>query len=726
MRKILALLAIISCFSGLAKADVTTLRLSLTKPTTSFGDIWGQKINNDLDTIDAGIAGQSLYNIFTTTNTFLGNTLFPTLTAGSCLTVDSTGTLITQSCGGGGGSSSLATMVGSVLVSTPTAVLKFSTNTFRGSLAGAATAQVDLLPTTTYFIQNSASAQAAGFNVTTATASTLAATTASISSGTYTNATISGPTLAYSSGTFTSSVAIGTTNVNGQPLRVIDTNGSGVSSFESSTNTTLTLNLKNSTSGSSPNTALSIVGVAGDSPTGAVNGDSILRGANSLYLIGGGAASSRGVQIATNGVTHIYFSDGSTMTSAGAGGNFIENTSTLQSGSTFYVSSGTANNLTVGSGGLIVTGGAVTVSNGPQQVPSFATGVPSLAINYLGQNQSVIGTILNGGFFEGAIALAEGNCIGPNYIGFRSNNTTCADLFWGLPVVDAAGFWKSDGAKNLSIASLTSSDMSAIYAATGTWTARQSWTNAQASSFTAVFITNTYTPITVYQPVNGANTSAINFSGNGNSDTTNITKNYFGTGGAFTMTYPLILSNTVGSVATNLYIDSAGKIGVDGLEVGTTFFVNGNVTIGNPRLGSSSSSAPRDGIYVAGSGIFNSTISVVGEVASGVPTVSTGTGAGTIGSPSASIAGGNSYGVLTLNTATAPSTSATVVTITPSKVMPTKWVCSLTPANATTSLLSGATMVNVTATTSTWIINSGGTGLTGSSTYVWNYTCGGY
>lgn len=103
-----------------------------------------------------------------------------------------------------------------------------------------------------------------------------------------------------------------------------------------------------------------------------------------------------------------------------------------------------------------------------------------------------------------------------------------------------------------------------------------------------------------------------------------------------------------------------------------------------------------------------------------------GTGAGTIGTPTASVTGTNFAGTLTVITATTPGTGATVATITTSLAAPTKLVCSITADNAITALASGATGVYVTSTASTWTVISGATGLTGASTYVWNYICGGY
>lgn len=292
-------MVLLSCAT--AKADTFTNRAGLTQPTTSFGDIWGVKFNNNMALIDSSFAGLSLYNNFITTNTFNGDTYFPKISPGSNMTVDSTGKLIGQA-NGGGGTSSLQVMVGSVVISTPTGNLQFNSN-FRGSLAGSATAQIDLNPGTTYFIQNSTIAQTANFNVTQGTATTFFANTATIGTGLYTNATISGPTLGYSTGTFLNSIAIGTINANGQPFRMLDTNGSGIATFESPNGITLHWLLENNTSGASPNLDIAILGVSGDAPSGAVAFDAIIRAANNLYLSAGGPTAPGQVRVSASGVS---------------------------------------------------------------------------------------------------------------------------------------------------------------------------------------------------------------------------------------------------------------------------------------------------------------------------------------------------------------------------------------------------------------------------------------
>jgi hypothetical protein len=102
------------------------------------------------------------------------------------------------------------------------------------------------------------------------------------------------------------------------------------------------------------------------------------------------------------------------------------------------------------------------------------------------------------------------------------------------------------------------------------------------------------------------------------------------------------------------------------------------------------------------------------------PTIAAGAGAGT--GPTVSIAGSDTAGTVTVTTGTSPSASSVVTTITfataygsaPKGVL-------LFPQNANTAVLSGATMVYTTSTTNTFVINSGTTGLTAATTYVWSY-----
>lgn len=336
-RKKGVLAAFLVMVASFAFGDTLTPRIGLTQPTTSFGDIWGVKINNNSSLIDGAVAGQSLYNVFTTTNTFAGAVYFPNISPGLNFTVDATGLLIGQASGSGGGASTLATFVNGVQISSPTARQNFSAN-FVGSLAGAGTAQIDLNPSTTYYIHNGSAAQTAALNVSTATIGNITVSTLTVlSSATITNVNLSGNTLAYSSGTFLNSVSIGGTNPNGQSLRVID-NGSGINTYESPNNLTMYYELENNTSGTPSNIYDELVGTGGDAATGALAGDGEIKALKNLYLVAGGAASTNGIKISTNGYVSVSSITANEIPYAGGAASNISN-GLVGSSSLIYFSS---------------------------------------------------------------------------------------------------------------------------------------------------------------------------------------------------------------------------------------------------------------------------------------------------------------------------------------------------------------------------------------------------
>lgn len=155
----------------------------------------------------------------------------------------------------------------------------------------------------------------------------------------------------------------------------------------------------------------------------------------------------------------------------------------------------------------------------------------------------------------------------------------------------------------------------------------------------------------------------------------------------------------------------------------TQFQVQSSSSNAYSLIVSTSISSSAFGLYVSTSGWIAGDL-FIGR--SSTVTVVTGAGAGSVGSPTASVTGTNNAGTLTVNTATTPSATSTVATVTTSVSAPNKLICVLTPSNAVTALLSGATMVIVTEAANTWTVTSGASGLTGASTYVWDYLCGGY
>jgi hypothetical protein len=108
------------------------------------------------------------------------------------------------------------------------------------------------------------------------------------------------------------------------------------------------------------------------------------------------------------------------------------------------------------------------------------------------------------------------------------------------------------------------------------------------------------------------------------------------------------------------------------------------------------------------------------------PTIAAGAGSGT--GSSVSVTGNNTDGIITVTSGTLPTASAVIATITlgGSQSYPTSATMTLTPNNANAALLSGASMVYVTGTGTTTVLNSGTTNITGSLLYSWTYHIGGY
>jgi lysophospholipase L1-like esterase len=104
------------------------------------------------------------------------------------------------------------------------------------------------------------------------------------------------------------------------------------------------------------------------------------------------------------------------------------------------------------------------------------------------------------------------------------------------------------------------------------------------------------------------------------------------------------------------------------------------------------------------------------------PSIAAGSGAGS--SPTVSLTGGEQTGVINVTTGTLPTASATVVTVTYHSAFTTNTYPVLQPANAVTALLSGATMVYTTGTSTTFVITAGTTALTPATTYSWYYYIG--
>ncbi len=107
-----------------------------------------------------------------------------------------------------------------------------------------------------------------------------------------------------------------------------------------------------------------------------------------------------------------------------------------------------------------------------------------------------------------------------------------------------------------------------------------------------------------------------------------------------------------------------------------------------------------------------------------VPTFAAGTGAGTGPTLAANSNSNDLSGYLTVTTGSSPAASATIATGTFGTAYATLAKCSLWPANAAASALSGADQVYVPVGSNTaFTITSGTTALAASTLYIWGYTC---
>lgn len=125
----------------------------------------------------------------------------------------------------------------------------------------------------------------------------------------------------------------------------------------------------------------------------------------------------------------------------------------------------------------------------------------------------------------------------------------------------------------------------------------------------------------------------------------------------------------------------------------------------------------------------SATLTVAGNVSlkhvvggTSAPTIAAGTGAG--GTPTVSVSNATDLsGIVNVLSGTLPVAASTVVTITFNVAYGQAPNVVLMPANAATALLSGATMVYLTSTTTTFVITAGATGLVAATQYSWTYIC---
>lgn len=191
--------------------------------------------------------------------------------------------------------------------------------------------------------------------------------------------------------------------------------------------------------------------------------------------------------------------------------------------------------------------------------------------------------------------------------------------------------------------------------------------------------------------------------------------------------YPL--NFPTGSGVTTIAPFSGTSI-ANGASISGTSLTLGIADATNPGMVSTTTQT------IGGNKTFNGNISVIaGSTSTAIirhvegappasmpPAIAAGTGAGT--SPTVSLTGGDLNGVITVTTGTLPTASGVVVTVTYHSAYDNDTYPILQPANSLTALLTGATMVFTTGSTTTFTITAGTGGLAAATTYIWYYHVG--
>lgn len=165
-------------------------------------------------------------------------------------------------------------------------------------------------------------------------------------------------------------------------------------------------------------------------------------------------------------------------------------------------------------------------------------------------------------------------------------------------------------------------------------------------------------------------------------------------------------ANTITLIGRD-YDPNISSIGGSTLNHYAQLWRSGNVGIAD--------NTPSEKLSVAGN---IKTRHLIGQ--STAPGVAGGAGAGT--GPTVTLSNATDIsGLINLTTGTTPSTGATVLTVTFNAAYGSAPNVVLFPANANAATLSGITMVYATSTTTTFVVTSGTTGLTGATDYKWFY-----
>lgn len=267
----------------------------------------------------------------------------------------------------------------------------------------------------------------------------------------------------------------------------------------------------------------------------------------------------------------------------------------------------------------------------------------------------------------------------------------------------------SGGLLDVSYMGSGSASNSTVLHGDNTWSAVVTSVNGSAGVITSVSFLNATTAFSATQTmpllvITGAS------AGLQLCDRSDATKNFqlYDLGGTFAF-YSSVLAANVFTIAA-----SSGNMGVGNNPQAQKLYVQAAASQDVLKCANSSGSA----LFFVDQ-VGNCTIKghIIGGSAS--PSISAGMGAGT--APTVSIDGTDISGTITLTTGTLPIAAGTVVTVTFAVAYASAPKVALTGKNATTALLSGATMVFPTTTTATLVVTAGPTGLAAATQYIWDY-----
>lgn len=97
LKRIATVISTVFVSSLLLASDTVTTRMGLTQPEQGSSG-WATKLNDNFDIIDSSAAILGGTNAFTGTNSFAGTVTYPNLTASQCLTLDGSNQVTTQAC----------------------------------------------------------------------------------------------------------------------------------------------------------------------------------------------------------------------------------------------------------------------------------------------------------------------------------------------------------------------------------------------------------------------------------------------------------------------------------------------------------------------------------------------------------------------------------------------------------------------------------------------------